>query len=109
MKARDGALAAKAVLTGALAGSEKLNAPVVPFTGPPATETTGPPTYCFVTPATASMGLAPVEMMPEAERMADAGGSMGAEARLTVVEFVAVTGTPVIIATARPGEVTTRS
>ena len=94
MKARDGALAAKAVLTRALAGSEKLNAPVVPFTGPPATKTTGPPTYCFVTPATASMGLAPVEMMPEAERMADAGGSMGAEARLTVVEFVAVTGTP---------------
>ena len=56
VKARDGALAAKAVLTGALAGSEKLNAPVVPLTGPRATETTGPPTYCFVTPATHRSG-----------------------------------------------------
>ena len=76
---------------------------------PRATVTTGPLTYCFVTPATASMGLAAVEMMPEAERMADAGGSMGADARLTVVEPVAVTGTPVIVAVARPGAVTTRS
>src|SRR5215207_8939281 len=95
VRAREAALAAKAVLTGALAGSEKLNAPVVPLTGPRATKTIGPPTYCFVTPATASIGLPTVEKVPDAERIADAGGSIGADARFTLVEPVAVTGTPV--------------
>jgi len=43
VKESDGALAANAVRTAALAGSAKLKAPVVPFAGPRATETTGPP------------------------------------------------------------------
>jgi len=62
-----------------------------------------------VTPATASIGLAPVAIVPDAACIGDAGGSIGAVARFTVVEPVAVTGTPVMVAMTRPGAVTTRS
>ena len=68
----------------------------MPSTGPSATTTFGPPLYFLIALTAASIGSPGAVTVPDAMRIADAGGSIGALLRLIVVKAVSVTGTPVI-------------
>ncbi len=71
--------------------------------------TFGPPLYFLVALTAASIGSLGAITVPDAMCISEAGGSIGALLRLIVVKAVSVTGTPVIVAVARPCALTTRS